>query len=382
MLNRGILLLSVVLALIVAACAPKSSSSEPPMPTPATVALPAPAKATTPAPTSEEANWAKVVAEARKEGRVTLYTFTFTGDTGRVVAAAFESRYGIKVEMVTGVGAMLLERIRSEGAARKFVADTYDTDVAFVLTAKREGLTEPAGLLPMLQARESWNFFPNVDKEGHLNALGITWITPFVNTALVKAGEEPKSFQDVLAPKWKGKIVTGMPATDPLLPRLYAISKRDKVLDDNYFRQLGKQDMKVAATVRDADGVLMRGEASLRMLGAASIYNPFIQQGAHVKPVMMEEGAILIPSRPIALVKNGPHPNAARVLINWLLSPEGQLAFHKTGGTTSHRKDVPDFSPEGGKITPKKAWVSDLDVDNEVGRLQREKVLEKLLGLE
>lgn len=373
------LLLPLVLfaLLVLVSCAPKAPPTAPVAPTPAVPATPG-----VPTITPEEAAWAKVVAEAKKEGRVTPYTFSLTGDIGRAVARAFEDRYGIKVELVTGVGAVLLERIKGEAAAAKYIADTYDTAVTFVAVAKGDGLTQPVADLPILRQKDVWTRHPQLDPEGHIQASGVGALTPYVNNNLVKPGEEPKSLLEMLEPKWKGKIATAAPAADPLLVWFLLMGKRHNFLDEDYFRKLARQDLKIAGTVRDADALAIRGEASVRLPGANTVINTAIKQGAPVRPAVMEEGTILIASRPLALLKNAPHPNAAKVFINWMLSQEGQRVYHGAGGTPSVRKDVPDFSPPQGQFTPKKALVSDMELELEVGRVQRAKVLDKLLGLE
>lgn len=84
---------ALALLWLLLACAP--SPAPPPAPTPAAAAPPgALAPKSAPSPTAEEAAWARVAAEARKEGKLTLYSFAFTGDIGRAVARAFEDKFG------------------------------------------------------------------------------------------------------------------------------------------------------------------------------------------------------------------------------------------------------------------------------------------------
>ena len=357
-------------------CAPKAA----PPPTPTST----PAKATTvtsPAQAPASSAWDKIVAEAKNEGKVTMYTFSLTGDIGQAIAQAFEAKYGIKIEYITGVGATLIERVKSEQAGKRFIADTLDTSTTLMAIAKTDGITEPAGNLPTLLQQNVWLAHPRLDEQGHLIAFDTLYQTPYVNTTLVKSGDEPKSYLELLEPKWKGKMVTADPNTVPYLPRLYSVLVSRKILDEDFFRKLIKQDPKMAPSVRDDANILIRGEASLSVTAATTILNPFIAQGAPVKPIDVKEGAVLAMSPSIALVKNAPHPNAARLLIDWLVTAEGQTTYQKARSNLSVRTDVQDFTPAGGRFKPSKIVASTIADEVEAARIQRERVVTKLMGL-
>ena len=376
---------SVLLAILgvvmsVASCTPKAA------PQPAiTPTLPS-AKATVPTsnlppPTSQDADWDKTIAEAKKEGKITMYTFSLTSDMGQAVTEAFEAKYGIKVEYLTGVGAQLIERIKTEQAAKRFIADTLDTSTTLMFIAKNGKLTVPTGNLPTLAQKNVWLADPRQDEEGHLISFNALYQTPYVNTTLVKPGDEPKSYQELLDPKWKGKIVAPDPNTVPNLPRLYSVMVSRKIQDEDFFRKLAKQEPKMAPTVRDDANIIIRGEAALSVSSTTNTLNPFISQGAPVKPLDVKEGVILAMSPSIAIVNNAPHPNAARLMINWLVSSEGQTAYQKIRRNLSIRTDVPDFTPIAGQIKPTKTVVSTVADELEAARVQTEKVVTKLMGL-
>ncbi|MBI4288269.1 MAG: extracellular solute-binding protein [Chloroflexi bacterium] len=376
-------LLLIVLAAVLTmlgACQPKPTVAPQPAITPAPTPRATGAQATL-SPQTPSA-WEKVVAEARKEGQVTLYSFGFTGDVGSAVAQGFRKAYGIRVDIVTGIGTVLMERIRSENRAGKFIADTYDTSVVFVAQAKSDGLTVGAGDLPEVEANV-WQVPPRMDKEGHIFGTTIAATTLYVNTSLVKPGDEPKSYRDLLDPRWKGKLVFPAPVTTPNAIRAYVAYKKYGVLDDTYWSQLGKQDLKVAPTIRDLDSMLARGEAAIEVSGVDSTVNPFIKGGAPVKPINVAEGIVVATGSPaIAMVKNGPHPNAARLFINWFFSREGQRAYHEARASTSPRKDLSNFAPAAGLVSMDKTRLVDMDMELETGRLQREGTFSRLMGIE
>lgn len=381
-MKRWLIAITVVLLVVSVSCAPRPSLPPPSSPAPTGTVPSAPRGATTPVPTAEDANWAKVVAEAKKEGKATLYTFNFSGDVQGVVAKAFEEKYGIKLEFVTGIGAVLLERMKAEKAARKFIADLYTTAPSWVATAKSEGVTQAIGDLPVLKEKDVWGMPPRLDPEGHILAFGVSRSPPYVNTNLVKPGDEPRSYQDFLDPKWKGKIILSDPATDPLPIALYLLGKRHGFMDENYARRLGQQDLRMAPSIRDADNILLRGEAPLRWLGTMTTLNVFIKEGAPIKPVPMAEGTRIAASPALGLVAEAPHPNAGRVFINWLLSAEGQTIFHRFLASDPVRSDVGDFGPPAGRITATKYLAVDLALELETVKTQRERLFQKALGLE
>lgn len=378
MKTRGILVGLIVPGVLVAlACAPKSAPA--PAPTLAPQSAPTAAPQAQPAPVTPSA-WDKVVADARKEGQVTPYSFGLTGEVGKVVAEGFQRAYGIRVEITAGIGTVLMERIKSEARAGKFIADTYDTSAAFVAQAKGDGLTVSVGNLPALD--EKWRMHPSLDKERHILGMGAAITSLYVNTTLVKPGEEPRSYKELLQPKWKGKLLFPSPMTQPNCVRAYVAYKKNNVLSDDFWSQLGKQDLKVSPTIRDQDAMLARGEAAVGVCSVDITANPFIKEGAPVKPVPVQEGTVALQSPAIALLKNSPHPNATRVFINWLQSKDGQMAYHQARGTISGRDDVPSFAPAAARLSLDKFWVSDIDVEQEVGKIQRDGSFAKLVGLE
>lgn len=375
--------LGTALLIVGLACAPKSA----PAPSPAS---PAP-QATSPAPataaaalSAEDVAWANVVAQAKKEGKVTVYTWAFTGEMGRAVFNAFEERYGIKVEAVTGQGATLIERIKSEAAAKKYIADTLDTSPTAVLTARDMGLTAKGTEdLPVLGQKGVWRTDPRFDPEGHILSIGMGFQTPFINTNRIKPGEEPKSFRDLLDPKWKGhKIGIYHPTTVPATLN-YVYNFRDKYgVDEDFFRQLARQEPRVSPVLREPNFWLVNGEVAMLAMSSDAQMGPFVKEGAPVKPIEFEGGAIVYSVPGIAMVKNAPHPNATRVYLNWLLSPEGQNTYLKARAGTPIRNDVPDFGAEAFRFKASKIIVDTYGAALNTSRIQREMVVAKLMGIE
>lgn len=204
-------ILAIVFAFSIA-CVPKAIPAVTPAAPPAPLTAPPATVPQLPSPSAEETAWAKIVSDARKEGRVTMYSWGFTGEVGQEVVAGFEKATGIKIELVGGIGAILLERLKTESAAGKYIADTYDTATPFLLQARAAGLVAPIKLLPELNGPAKWRAKPTEpDVFPYYVSMGV----PYMNINLVKSGQEPKSYKDLLQPQWKGKIVMAPPGLDP-----------------------------------------------------------------------------------------------------------------------------------------------------------------------
>lgn len=375
----------LVAMLPLGACTPPATPS-PTSPASPPASMPASPSALTKPPIAQDDTWARVVAEAKKEGRATLYTFLFTGDVGKQVSRAFEDRYGIKLEFVTGIGTILIERIKAEQRAGRFIADTLDTAVSLVAIAKEDGLTASMGELPALADKDIWALSsPRADPEGHIIGIRPTTLPFWVNTAAVKAGEEPRSYRDLVDTRWGGgKLGLSSPVTAPNSIWIYLTTRKNGSLDDDYWRRLGRQELRLAPSVRETPSWLARGEIAASFVDADSSMAPYVKEGAPLKAIEMAEGVLVAPqSVSIALAKNGPHPNAARVFTNWYLGREGQSLYAQAvGGYYPLRKDTPDIRPPALRVEIKKPLLVDLSVALESAKMQREGTLAKLMGLE
>ena len=148
-------------------------------------------------------DWNKVIAEAKKEGKLVLYTAYVGQKSTKEIAAAFEKKYGIPVEVLEGRASEIRERVRVEQSAGRFAADVMFTSEGQTKLYDREDKT--VAPLPTTPARAS------VKKEFHLQVpMAAVMSIPYgilVNTNVVKPADEPKTWADLADPKWKGKIL-------------------------------------------------------------------------------------------------------------------------------------------------------------------------------
>lgn len=363
----------IVLLLAFVACAPKAAPS-PPAPAPAAPSAPATAAKPAPAATTEDAAWEKVLDAAKKEGALTIYSFSMTGDIALVTANAFQKRYGIKVDVISGRGAEFVERIKTEQRVGQVVADIMEASSTHTLNMKLAGGTVSSKDIPALRQKDAWRVDPlSADSEGHLLVQRSMYLLPWVNTNLVKSGQEPKSYRELLRPEWKGKMLFPDPNVStgaynvfmPLIERGY--------MDNDLVRSLKDQAPRFVAGTRDIAAGLSRGEAHFGLLATDVDAASFVKEGAPIKGLAMEEGTPINLSA-VVRVKNSPHPNAALVFMNWILMPEGQEVYSKIIGLASVRKDVPDFRHPAAAVVPKRLVVTTEDNAQAQAKAFRDKI--------
>lgn len=341
--------LVAALALVFAACAPKAAPapSAPAPSAPAPVSVPA---SNIPPATSQDAAWAKVVEAAKKEGKVNVYTWGWTGDIGLAMARGFEKKYGIKLDQITGRGAEFLERIKTEARMGNVVADFWEGASGHSENMKLAGLLDPTPDLPALREKDAFLVNPLAySREGYYLVENQFFLGLHVNTNLVKPGEEPKAWVDLLDPKWKGRIIFSDPVVS-IATSYFAVLIDQKRLTLDYLEKLGKQDLKFDPSTPGTANKLARGEAAVGYFSTNETTS-LAREGAPIRIIDTREG-IFANGLGVARVKGGPHPNATRLLLDWVLSQEGQDTLGKAKGVLSVRKDVPDYQHPAAQLKP------------------------------
>ena len=378
--NYAVLLVSMAVLMVISACAPGNTPTPAPAaPTPANTSIPT---SNVSPPTSQDPAWDKIVEAAKKEGKLTIYSFNFIGDTGISLGKAFKEKYGITVEIITGRGAEFTERLKTEKRMGSILADVCDNNATNAKTMKKEGLTKSvAGELPVLREKGVWvaDVLGIDPQDKHLISFNFTIYSPWVNTRLVKAGEEPKVWKDLLNPRWKGQMIATDTTTSPGLYQSFVPLIREKVVDTEFLKALYSQDLRFSSTIQDEAGLLARGDRALSIRGNDSVYSRYINEGAPIKIIDLSDGVVLSVISIVAF-EGSPHPNAAKVFLNWLMSPEGQTAYGKSASAASARKDVPNFLPEAARLTPKNPILLTSEDTDESTKLFRERWLDKLWG--
>ncbi|MBI4288333.1 MAG: extracellular solute-binding protein [Chloroflexi bacterium] len=380
MRNLGTIVSLLALVLVLAtACTPKAAA--PPAPTSAPPSA-SPAPVTAPKPPPQDDAWAKTVAAAKGEGSITIYSTSFVSDVGQRVAAAFKNEYGIRMDILAGNGATLLQKILVEQKMKGEVADLFQIGGAGSTSdlIMRGGAERIAADLPVLRDKSVFKVDPVYSPGGE----SIVWVLSYtgvdINTNLVKPGEEPKSYKDLLDPKWKGKLMTSDPLTTGGSTPFYYVPRFYKVVDLDYFRQVAKQDVKFwGGNPREMAMMVGRGEFHMAIGNSTDTLGPIMGAGAPLKTVPLTEG-ITGQLGNIVVVKGAPHPNAARVFVNWLLSPQGQRVYTEVANSTPVRKDVPDLVHQNARMDNPKVLPRTWELEQWAVQDQAAKTMEQIFG--
>ncbi|MDO8635812.1 MAG: extracellular solute-binding protein [Dehalococcoidia bacterium] len=316
--------------------------------------------------------WVKLEAAARREGRLTLYSWSWTNTTAAPITSAFARRYGIEVDVVAGRGPQFLERLELETRTGNRIGDIMEGAQTHLRNAKLAGFTVSALDLPVLQSKENWSVSPlSLATEGHVIGYAPYLLSPYINTSLISPSDEPKSWLDLLQPRWKGKMVMPNPATSTV-PYYLDVLIKNKAISRDYPSKLAQQQLLLSDQTPDSGELLGWGQASLSVLNAAPDMIPPLKEGGPIKAIDMEEG-ILSNLLTLSMLKNSPHPNAAKLFLNWLLSPGGQELHSKAKQVGSMLKGKPDYTPDVFKLTPKKVIPVTADDGQKIASAFREK---------
>ncbi|MDP2662843.1 MAG: ABC transporter substrate-binding protein [Dehalococcoidia bacterium] len=326
----GALLFTVVL--VMSACAPKASA---PSPAPS----PSPGQTASPAPAAPQGEWDKVLAAARKEGTVTIYS-TSAVQLRDASKAAME-KLGIKVETIGGSGGELANRIVTEQRARANVADImtggYTTQVEVVQAGYGVPLKAalPSLADPSVFKADPFRFDPT--KQAIVYGNGIT-PSIIVNSDLVREGEIT-SWNDLLDARYRDRMVMTDPrsGTGPGTSGFFAWM----TLGEEFWKKIAAQRPNLQVNPEIPTQQTVSGEKLIAIFPNFLRVTSAIRAGAPLRIVHFKEGTSYYITG-VVLVKDAPHPNAALVFLNWMMSKEGQEAIGKAANLYTLRKDVKD----------------------------------------
>jgi iron(III) transport system substrate-binding protein len=280
------------------------------------------------APAAEPVTQALIEA-AQKEGKVVWYT-SVDLPLAEKVAKAFEAKYpGIATRVERSGAERVFQRIGQEYSSNIHAVDVVNSsDAAHLIVWKRDGFLQP--YVPEDVAK----FYPpeHKDVDGQFASFRV-WLSVIgYNTTLVKSEDAPKSFADLLDPKWVGKIVKAHPGYSGTIMTATYQMQRD--LGWPFFEKLAKQRVMQVQSSADPPKKLALGERAVMADG--NEYNIFQMKetGGTVEVVYATEGSPLIIG-PNAIFKAAPNPNAARLFQSFSFSPEAQQLIIDTGGLRS-----------------------------------------------
>ena len=296
-----------------------------------------PARAAAPPP---EAITPQLIETAKKEGKVVLYS-SMDLPVGEKLGRAFEAQYpGVAVQIERSGSERLFQRVAQEFASNIHAADIINSsDASHFIPWKQNGWLAP------FVSEDIARYFPDQhrDPDGMFATTRI-WLSSIAyNTNMVKPEDAPKSFADLLDPKWAGKMVKGHPAYSGTI--MTATFETLRELGWDYYEKLSKQRVMQVQSSTDPPKKLSLGERAIMADG--NEYNVVLlkEAGQPVEPVYPAEGTPTI-SGPTAIFATAPHPNAARLFQAWLHTRETQQFFTDfTAQYSAH----PQVTPKPGR---------------------------------
>ena len=316
------------------------------------------ASAQTPAPSAE---WNQLVADAKKEGKLVIIAPP-DPQVREAIPAAFKARYGITVEYLGGRSSDTAARLRTERQSGIYTVDAalsgMLTMASIFYTEKMLDPVRPILLDPDVTDGSKWKdgklWFIDPEDKYILRLFSTRTAMFYLNTKYVKP-EEIKTAQDLLNPKFQGKIVT----SDPTLP---GIGSSDSA---RFYIQYGEdfvkklyidQKMLISRDRRQIGDGLARGAYPIAFGAEDEEMERLEKEGFPIHRVYGLEGMseIVSPSvGHVAMFNNAPHPNAAKLFVNWIASKEGLEVYSRARGGAPTRNDINAAAYLPAEMVPK-----------------------------
>ncbi len=312
---------------------------------------------------SWQKDWEETLAAARKEGQVNVYIYRYE----RLLPDFKKDFPGINVVSVTGRGNELTTRLMTERRAGRYIADVYSggTGGNFNVLYKGKALDpiKPALILPEVVDESKWYGKEHRYAEAEGKYVFAYLASPSdaqlaFNSTLVNP-KEFKSYWDVTHPKWKGKIVSLDPRDGGLGGTMQFFYYNQEIGPEFIKKFFTTMDIQFAKNFRQMTDWLAQGRYAICFGCKDSMRAK--NQGLPVDDfdtTRWKEGSSFSSGGgSLSLVNQAPHPNAAKVFINWFLSRKGQIALQKLGDAddppNSRRIDIPkDDVPPGNRLSP------------------------------
>jgi ABC-type Fe3+ transport system substrate-binding protein len=290
--------------------------------------------------------WRKTIDAAKKEGKI-VAGGPPTAVLRKQFKERFESKFGIELELVSAPGPQNAGKAMAEFKAGVRYFDVLHGGSGTLEPLKNENMLVPFMdyvILPDVQDPRQWwgghMWEDNVNTHRFIYSFSADFsIPPFYNSDAVQPGEI-SSYEDLLQPKWKGKIGFFDPRIPSAGQGLWGFLMKNK--GKEFLQRLAKQDLFIHRDGQQLAVGLAKGTLAVALGLSQRFVDPYIKSGLPIKVLLTvkEELSGSNGFGTVAIMKNAPHPNAAKVYINWLLSKEGQELYGKALTQGSRRFDV------------------------------------------
>ena len=311
------------------------------------------------------AEWEKLVDAAKKEGKVTV-SLPASAELKRQIEEQFKKRFGIEVEVFTARGSAGVRRMADEFKAGVRHFDLHIGGSSSIISGMLdEGIIDPIDpwlMLPEVRdPKQWWGGHLWVDAAKRFVYMFQAYLPESIwyNTEMAKPNEL-RSFDDLLNPKWKGKIGILDPRTPGGGDANW--SYMWQVKGEEYLKNLAAQDLFIGRDQRVLSESLAKGRVAVLIGNTYYSFLPFVKAGLPVKPLpTLKEGTFGTGgSGNLAIIKAPAHPNSAKVFVNWLLSRDGQEVFSRGLAQATRRNDVDTrWLRETGTIAAKDVMSAD-----------------------
>ena len=294
---------------------------------------------------SKNPEWDKLVEAAKKEGKVVV-SLPASNELRAAIERLFEKRYGIDIEPVVGRASTVVRKMVDEAKAGLRYTDLHMGGAESLITGMLpEGVVdplEPYMMLPEVKDPKQWwggHIWVDNAKKFVYCTLAYQPESLWFNSQLMKA-EDVRSFDDLLDEKLKGKIGFLDPRTPGSGASLWSYLR--EVKGEEYLRKLVGQKLALSRDQRVLAEILAKGNIALVLGLSYYSYAPFIKAGLPLAPLPVPKEGLYVAggSGHVVVLKNAPHPNAARLFLNWFLSREGQEVYSRAMQQPTRRLDV------------------------------------------
>jgi len=303
-------------------------------------------------------SWEQTLAAAKKEGSIVV-----VGSPDPVMRSdiipKFQARYGIPIEFLAGRSSEIVQRIRTERAAGLYAVDVFlsgpDTTGTALYPEKMLDPLKPLLVLPEVVEGSKWKrgkpWFADPEEKFVLRAFSSVASLLFINTDFVKP-EEMRSTKDLLNPKWRGKISTEDPSTTGAGANLAA--RFHHQFGPDFIKKL-YIDQKVVSTRerRQFTDWLARGTQPICLNCREDDVRPLEKEGFKLVEIFeLTDVTPGVNGSPwmMSVANRVPHPNAAKVFVNWMASKEGLELYARGYGSATLRTDVDESFLSSGNV--------------------------------
>lgn len=275
-----------------------------------------------------------LVTAAKAEGSVTWYAPSSEASINRV-ADAFQKKYGIKVQGLRFASAELLQRYSAEADSGKVVADVFSPsgDVTVLLAdAVKKGWVD-TGIQDNLPVVKSGEFPIKFRVNPNASTLNVApWLIAY-NSKLLKPEEAPKTWTDLTMPRFKGQLMVLDPRAAAAYYDVFDLLLR--TYGEGFFQQLRANSPRFYQGGVPGNQALGAGEGAVLFPTSASLAGEVAKNGAPVATAQPELSVGIETKAVLSAKGKTPHPNAGQLLVNYLMSQEGNQVFAGDPGVFS-----------------------------------------------